>query len=168
MKVLVSAASKHGSTMEMAEAIARVLDDAGLVAEVIPLEEVGALEGYDAVVLGSAVYVGRWLPAATNFVGEHAEQLRGRPTWLFSSGPIGSPEPMPKGQPEGIADLAEQIGARAHHIFSGKIDRRQLSFGEKVITSAVRAPEGDFRDWPVVESWARGIAGELLEVATRV
>ena len=166
MKVLVSAASKHGSTMELAEAMGRVFDDAGLEADVMPLEEVRTLDGYDAFVLGSAVYVGRWLPQATSFVNDHAEQLRGRPTWLFSSGPIGSPEPMPKGQPEGIADLAEAIGARANHIFTGKLDRSQLSFGEKVITSAVRAPEGDYRDWSAVESWAREICGELRQPAT--
>jgi menaquinone-dependent protoporphyrinogen oxidase len=168
MKILVSAASKHGSTMEVAEAIGRVLDDAGLDADVKPLEEVGSIDGYDAFVLGSAVYVGRWLPQATAFVSDHAEQLRGRPTWLFSSGPIGSPEPLPKGQPEGISDLAEEIGARANHIFTGKLDRSQLSFGEKVITSAVRAPDGDFRDWPAVETWARGICGELRQPATKV
>ncbi len=109
MQVLVAAASKHGSTSEMAEVIAAELTQAGLTVEVKPLEAVTELSGYDAVVLGSGVYVGRWLPQAAEFVRAHAASLGELPVWLFSSGPLGSPEPMPKGEPEEVGQLAELI-----------------------------------------------------------
>ena len=64
MTVLVAAASKYGATAEIAEAIGRGLRETGVAADVRPVEQVGDLSGYTEVVLGSAVYVGRWLEPA--------------------------------------------------------------------------------------------------------
>src|SRR5205823_6620049 len=86
MRVLVTAASKHGATFEIAEVIARVLDEHGLSTELVAIEEVHDLRRYEAVVLGSAVYMGQWLKQARGFVDAHASELAQRPTWLFSSG----------------------------------------------------------------------------------
>src|ERR671919_158503 len=97
------AASKHGSTAEIGEAIGEVLTGAGHEASVVPPEEIHDLEGYAAVVLGSAVYTGRGM----------------------------------------------------------KLVKSELGFGEKAIVLALRAPEGDFRDWDEIQNWARGIAEEL-------
>ena len=161
MRVLVAAASRHGSTTEMAEAIGRTLSAAGLCADVRPIEEVSGLAGYDAAVLGSGIYVGRWLPQASEFVRAHAASLGELPVWMFSSGPLGSPKPMPEGEPEEAAELARSIDAREHRVFSGKLDRSRLGLGEKIITNVVRAPEGDFRPWKEIEEWAKGVAGAL-------
>ena len=168
MKILVTAASKHGGTAAIAEAICRVLCDAGLDAENKPVDSVTSVADYDAVVMGSAVYVGRWLSAATRFVQTHADELSRRPLWLFSSGPIGAPEAKPIGDPESIPELVEQVNARAHRVFKGRIDRGLLSFGEKLAVRAVRAPEGDYREWAAIESWARGIADQLLPARATV
>lgn len=167
MRVLVTAASRHGATTAIADTITRVLAEEGLQAEAHPPEEVETLDGFDAVVAGSAVYVGRWLPAAIDLMKRHEGALRERPVWLFSSGPLGAPEAKPEGDPEGVAELVEAINARAHRIFPGSVDRGLLSFTEKVVVRAVRAPVGDFRDWPAVESWARGIAGQLQRAAAQ-
>lgn len=86
MKVLVATASRHGATDEIAAEIGGRLNDRGIDAEVVAVGDVTGLDGYDAVVLGSAVYMGRWLKEAREFVGAHGDQLRARPTWLFSSG----------------------------------------------------------------------------------
>ncbi len=94
MRVLISAASKHGSTAEIAESIGRVLRSAGLETIVMSPEKVASLGPYDAVVLGSAVYVGRWMDSATAFATRHEIVLKRRPVWLFSSGPLGEP-PQP-------------------------------------------------------------------------
>ena len=161
MRVLVTAASRHGSTVEIAGEIGRVLRESGLGVDVEPIENVDAVERYDGVIVGSAVYVGRWLPAAIEFIHRHQAELSQRPVWLFSSGPIGSPEPKPTTEPQDIAELVGSVGARSHSIFAGKIDRSRLSFGEKTIVSVVRAPEGDFREWATIDAWAADIAGQL-------
>jgi menaquinone-dependent protoporphyrinogen oxidase len=161
MRVLVAAASKHGSTHEMGEVIGAELTQAGLTVDVMALEAVTELSDYDAVVLGSGVYVGRWLPEAAEFVRAHAASLGEMPVWLFSSGPLGSPEPMPKGEPEEVSRLVESIGAREHRVFTGRLDREALGLGEKVIVSVVRAPYGDFRDWDGLRDWAASIGHDL-------
>ena len=96
MKVLVTAATKHGATAEIAATIGEVLrGEPGLDATVVPAEEVATVDGYDAVVLGSAVYAGHWLASAKELVDRAGGALAGKPVWLFSSGPIGDP-PKPR------------------------------------------------------------------------
>lgn len=160
MKVLVTAASKHGSTLEIACAIATALEAKQIEAPVRRIDEVDTLAGYDAVILGSAVYMGRWLETAKDFVDGHIDELTSRPVWLFSSGPIGDP-PKPELESEDVAPLVMRTGARNHHLFAGRLQRHDLGLGEKVIISAVRAPEGDFRRWPEIDGWADGIARTL-------
>jgi menaquinone-dependent protoporphyrinogen oxidase len=161
MRILVTAASRHGSTVEMASAIGKALTDIGLEVEVKPMREMEGVAGYNAVLLGSGVYMGRWLPEATEFVQRHAVELRARPVWLFSSGPVGSPDPKPVGDPTGIGELVAAVRARGHRTFSGRLDRGRLGMGERLVISAVRAPEGDFRDWEALTAWAGEIAVEL-------
>jgi len=162
MRILVTAASRHGATAEVATAIGHALADAGLEVEVRPLHGLDGVAGYNAVLLGSGVYMGRWLPEATDFVRRHAVELGARPVWLFSSGPIGSPVPKPDGDPVGIVELAASIRARGHRTFAGRLDRDRLGIGEKLMVSAVRAPDGDFRDWEAIRAWAGEIADELV------
>jgi len=160
MTILVSAASKHGATAEIAEAIGRVLRDRGLAVDVRPAENVTMVEGYDAVVLGSAVYAGHWLEPARRLAHNEATALAMRPVWLFSSGPIGDP-PKPDEDPVDVAALIEGTGAREHRVFAGRLDKHLLGFAEKAVVLALRAPEGDFRDWAAVEAWAADIADTL-------
>ena len=160
MRVLVSAASRHGSTAEMAAEVATVLGEAGIDAVVLAPDDIHSLDGWDAAVIGSAIYVGHWLAPARDLVERLAAELAERPVWLFSSGPIGDP-PSPAEEPEDVAELAELICARGHQIFAGRIDRKQLGLGEKVIMTAIRAPEGDFRPWTDVRTWAEQIARDL-------
>ena len=89
MKVLVTAASKHGATAEIADAIAGKFRESAIDVEIHAPDAVDDVVPYDAVVIGSAVYAGHWLEPARRFVDRHATALASRPTWLFSSGPIG-------------------------------------------------------------------------------
>lgn len=158
--VLVSTASKHGSTEEIGEHIANALRDRGVRVVITEPDKVTDLAPFRALVLGSAVYAGRWLPAAKS-LADRIGALEIKPeVWLFSSGPIGDP-PKPEEDPVDVADVLETTSAREHRVFSGKIDKSKLSFGEKAILIAVRAPEGDFRDWDEIESWATDIATAL-------
>jgi menaquinone-dependent protoporphyrinogen oxidase len=121
---------------------------------------VTSLEGYGAVILGSSVYVGHWMDSAVNLVERFEKEITQVPVWLFSSGPIGH-EPKPEDEPADLADLVARTGAREHRVFAGQVDRSKLGLGEKVILTAVRAPEGDFRPWEEIRAWAGEIATAL-------
>jgi menaquinone-dependent protoporphyrinogen oxidase len=166
MRVLVTAASKHGATWEIAEAIREHLAAAGADAVVRPLAEVEALDDVDAVVLGSGVYAGRWLEPARRFVATFGDDLLGRPVWLFSSGPIGDP-PMPEADPTDVDDLLGATDAVEHRVFPGRLERSRLGLAERAVVAALRAPDGDFRDWDAVAAWASGIARALDERTAR-
>lgn len=157
MRVLVTAASRHGATHEIAEAIAAGLARRGVDAHARPAEELAELDGYDAYVIGSAVYIGRWLDRARELV--EARSWPAVPVWLFSSGPLGPPESLkPEGDPVDVDALVEATGAVEHRVFAGRLDRKRLSLPEKALVVAVRAPEGDFRDWEAIDAFAAGIA----------
>ncbi len=162
MTVLVTAATKHGSTFAIAERVARGLNEQGVAAEARPLDEVDGLEGYDGVVLGSGIYAGHWLEPAKRFVDRHVDGLRDRPVWLFSSGPVGDP-PKPAGDPPDAVALREALLAREHRVFAGALDRDQLSFAERAITRVVGAAPGDYRPWVEIDAWAVSIAAALSE-----
>ena len=165
MTVLVAVASRHHSTLEIGQAIGRALATRGIATDVLPAEEVDDVLAYEAVVLGSGVYAGNWLSPARDLVARCTMQLRERPVWFFSSGPMGDP-PVPAGEPGGIAALKELIRPRGHRVFPGRLVGDELGIGEKLIIKAVRAPLGDFRDWPAVEAWAGEIAAELRPAPT--
>ena len=165
-RVLIVVASRHGATRQIAEALRRTLRAAGLDAEV---EETGGSAdpaGYEAVVLGSAVYYGRWLASARAFAERHASTLADRPVWLFSSGPVGDP-PKPDGDPADLDAVRFITGAREHAVFGGRVDRHLLGMRERAVTRIVGSDEGDFRDWEDIASWADAIADELRVGAAR-
>lgn len=163
MKVLVSVASKHGATSEIAAAIATELSAAGHQPVVVHPEDVHELDGVGAVVLGSAVYAGHWLKPARQLAERLESQLTGQPVWLFSSGPLGDP-PMPDGDALDVTAIESQTHACEHRVFSGRLDRSTLGFGEKALVRALRAPEGDFRDWDEIRRWAVSIAAQVSNI----
>ena len=161
MKVLVCAASKYGATSEIAQTVADVLAERGCEVTVLPPEKVGAVEEFDAVVLGSAVYMGQWMKPARELAQRSAGALAARPVWLFSSGPVGEPA-KPADNPVDVTKILQATGARDHQIFTGKLIRKHLSFPDRAMASAIRAQEGDFRNWAQIKDWATGIADALL------
>ena len=164
VRVLVVVASKHGATREIGGALATTLTEAGIEAAVQPAEMVDTVEGFDAVLIGSGVYAGHWLKSAKHFVKHHAATLRQRPVWLFSSGPLGDP-PAPSAEPVDVSAVIEMTAARGHRIFAGRLAADGLSLGERTLVKMVRAPYGDYRDWPAIADWAREIAGSLRVAA---
>lgn len=168
MRVLVTAASRHGATAEIATIIGQAMTEVGFEAEVKPIGALDGVAGYSAVVLGSGVYLGRWLPEATEFVQRHVFELGARPVWLFSSGPTGDSDPTPEDDPAGIAELASSIRARGHRVFRGRLDQRHLGFVERLMIRAAHAPVGDFREPSEITAWVREIAAELDRVAVAI
>jgi len=165
-RVLVTWASKHGATAEIAAAVARGLQESaagragGLVATAVPVDQRPDPARFDAVVLGSAVYLGRWRAEARDYAAEHTAALLRRPVWLFSSGPVGDPA-LPVGGSPDAERVTRLVGAREHRVFPGRLDRSLLTFGERVLMTAMRAPTGDFRNWGAVAEWAEGIAAAV-------
>ena len=163
--VLVSAASMHGATAEIAQAIADELSGQGLTVRVIPPEDVRAVNGYDAVIVGSAVYTGHWLDLAKDLVNRFRDVLVGRPVWLFSSGPVGKPSgklarAMGDDPVRSPRNGRGYQGARSPDV-AGKLDRRQLGRLQRVALLVFRGLDGDFRDWAQIRQWADGIAAQL-------
>lgn len=161
MTVLVAAASRHGATQEIAESIGRSLEKHGVAVDVRVVDDVGDLAPYEAFVVGSAVYIGNWLESARDFVDKHGKVLADRPTWLFSSGPIGEPPRPAEDAAVQIDALMAATNARGHRLFAGKLDKSRLGFGERAVVLAFRAAEGDFRDWAEIDAWAVHIAESL-------
>jgi menaquinone-dependent protoporphyrinogen oxidase len=165
VKVLVSAASMHGATAEIAQAIAEELTGQGLTVTVIPPGDVRAIDGYDAVIIGSAVYTGHWLDPAKDLVNWFGDALTGRPVWLFSSGPVGKPSGKLAramgNDPVEVAAMAAAIQPPEHRMFAGKLDRHLLSRPQRAALLIFRGLDGDFRDWAEVRQWADGIAHQL-------
>ena len=166
MKVLVTAASMHGATAEIAQAIARTLSEQGLAVTVLPPGDVASVEEYDAVIIGSAVYVGHWLDAAKDLVNRCRDELVTRSVWLFSSGPVGDPAGKlaraMDTDPADVVSIRVATGALDHQMFAGKLDRKVLTRPQRVSLLVFRGLEGDFRDWAAVQQWADGIAQQLI------
>lgn len=160
MKVLVSAASKHGSTSEIAERIGATLKSDGLEVDVRRPEDVTTVAPYDGVVLGSGVYAGRWLEPIKRLIARETDELAYKPVWLFSSGPIGDP-PKPEVEPADMVAARERLHPVDTAVFAGRLDRSELGFAEKAIVAVVHAPDGDFREWTSVSEWASKIARTL-------
>ena len=165
MRILVTAASRHESTAEIAQAIAQTLERADIEVDVRRPDEVGHLNPYDGVVLGSAIYAGHWLQPAMDLVERTSSRMRELPVWLFSTGPLGDPL-KPERASVDIGPMVEQSGARGHRLFGGRLDKHELGFAEKATVRMVGAAEGDYRPWSEIEAWAEEIAGTLKASAS--
>jgi menaquinone-dependent protoporphyrinogen oxidase len=130
-------------------------------ADVANVGEVEDVARYDAVVLGSAVYVGHWLSNARAFAREHADELADRPTRLFSSGPVGHPLRPTDDDAVQIDDIVEATRAKEHRVFPGKLNRSELNCCEWALVFALRVKEGDYRNEGEVSAWAGEIAASL-------
>lgn len=164
-KVLVTYGTKYGATAEIAGRIGEVLKKAGFAVDVLSAERVADVSPYDAVVLGSAVYAGSWRKEAAKLLTTQANALAERPVWLFSSGPtgVGDPVELLNGWriPDALRPIAERIKVRDVAVFHGVIDMQKLSLPERLLIKGIKAPAGDFRDWPAITAWAEGIARAL-------
>lgn len=168
MKVMVAAASKHDGTWGIAEAIGRVLSSRGHTVELDrlhPDENPPEASGFDAFVIGSGVYAGRWLAPARSFVASCQPALAGRPVWLFSSGPVGIVPRPAAGDAVDASAYVEQTGAREHRLFGGRIDRSHLGFGERALVGALGVEDGDNRDFDDIRAWAAAIADDLARLS---
>lgn len=164
MRILIAVASKHGGTYGIATRLRTEFLDLGHDAAVMTIDGSRCPDGYDAYVVGAAVYGGHWMKQAREFVHDNLITLRSKPLWLFSSGPLGD-DVDPDTNAEPPEDLGTLAGAREHKVFAGRLFKKELGPVERVAAAAVHAPEGDFRDWAEIDEWADHIHEELTELA---
>ena len=162
--VHVITATRHGSTAEIGEKIARRLREHGLVAVTEDAEHAVLAPG-EPIVLGSPIYMGKWLKSARAIADQLAAEPAGRPVWVFTVGPLGDPPQPADAGPEGRVAAFAVERARSRPVFRGKLDRAALSRHERLAVRAVKAPDGDFREWDCIDAWADEIAAALDGVA---
>lgn len=167
-KILVAYASKYGSTQEIAEKIGDVLAKTGLLVDMMGVERVTNLKQYDAVILGSAIYVGNWPKEASHFLKNNEGILSNCPVWIFASGPTGEGNPVEmingNAYPSALRPSIELIHPREVTAFHGFINIDKINAIEKwAIKNVVKKPFGDYRDWDSISDWASSI-GDALNI----
>jgi menaquinone-dependent protoporphyrinogen oxidase len=163
--VLVTYATKAGSTREVADYIATVLRETGQEVDVLPLREVTSLRGYDQVVIGSAIRVGHVLPEVVKFVRQHVADLTGIPTAYFVvCATLWEDTPANRAIVRGYLDPLVFIHKpKAIGLFAGKVDRTKVEQPVRFFLKYVKEKPmsgGDWRDWDKIRAWAL----ELVQV----
>ena len=156
-KVLVAYASKMGATADIAEAIGDELRSHGHDVDVLDVAQVRTIEPYDAVVLGSAIYIRRWRRDAVRFLRSNVDELRKRQVWLFHSGPVGPDKDQEQTMPSAVRHLADKIGAAPAVTFAGRLEQATAK-GFLARHLATGNLAGDSRDWAKIRAWADSIS----------
>ena len=154
-KVLVAYATKRGSTQDVAEAVAGTLQHHGLQVDVLPAGEVADVEGYDAVVLGGSLYMGRWHEDARRLLKRQRRALAERPVAVFALGPKTLAEAEVAGSREQLdraLAAVPDVKPVSVAVFGGVIDPAKFRF------PLDRLPASDARDWDAIREWAAGFA----------
>jgi menaquinone-dependent protoporphyrinogen oxidase len=166
MRVLVTWGSRHGGTEGIARMIADAMRDASVDVELRAAREVDSLAGYDAAIIGGALYANRWHRDARRLVTRHLAALRRLPVWLFSSGPLdGSAARAPIAPVTEVAVLMERIGAVGHATFGGRLEPDVTGW---MAHAMAHSHSGDWRDPAQIRAWAIDIAARLSTARPRV
>ncbi len=137
------------------------LREEGLSVGVFRPDQVEHLDHFDAVVVGGALYAGRWHKSARRFVRRHAKELRSHPTYFFSSGPLDDSATSKEIPPtKGVRALMERVGARGHVTFGGRLSPDATGFPARAMA---KEHAGDWRDPAQVRSWAKTVASQLRD-----
>lgn len=167
-KILVTYATRAGSTVEVAQAIGEVLKDAGAMVEVKPIKQSPDPGRYDVVVIGSAIRMGAWLPEAVDFVKQNQARLKEIPTAFFTVHVLNRDESVKSLQAREAytAPVREIVSPDIEVFFSGKMDYARLSFLDRLIAKSVaqstNSGEGDYRDWEAIHAWAQNLTTKLI------
>jgi menaquinone-dependent protoporphyrinogen oxidase len=165
MSVLVTYGSKRGGTEGLAQIVADCLSEEGFTVDITPAGKVRGVNGYDAVIVGGALYALRWHRAARRFVKRHTAELRLRPVYFFSSGPLDDSASQKDIPPvKGVEKLMRRVGAKGHVTFGGRLSSDAKGFPASAMA---KKNAGDWRDPAQVRAWASSIAPALRTGVTQ-
>ena len=156
-RMLVAYASKAGSTAEIAKVIGEVGSTKGMAVDVLKIQNVQDIRPYQVVILGSAIRMGQVLPEVVDFVKTHQTGLSQKPVAYFVNC-LTMKEDTPENRntvTEYLQPLRTLLEPLSLGLFAGKMDYSKLSWMERfIITNLVKAPEGDYRKWDLIRTWA--------------
>lgn len=159
---IIIVGSEYGSTYEIADRLCDEFIRKKLPTVIAYPEDITSLEGYDVIILGSAVYLGKWVKPMRKFVDTFSDELLKKTCYLFSSGPVGKPLKPEYSKAVSINEIIRKTDAKEHKLFSGKLNKSYLRMSEKMITTALHIKEGDYRNWKEIKSWAKHIATQEM------
>jgi menaquinone-dependent protoporphyrinogen oxidase len=160
-EILVTCATRSGSTQEVAAAIVKAMRDSGREVELLPARNVKSLDGFKMIVLGAPLYMFHWHKDALGFLRRHQGALRNLPVAVFALGPFHDVE---KEWTEIRAQLDKELAAFpwfapvAREVFGGKFDPATLRFPMNMIPALRKMPASDIRNWDAIRAWAIGLA----------
>ena len=159
-RILVTYASKYCSTGGVADAIGKELCSKGVATDVTLIKNAGNINSYQGVAIGSAVYMGKWMPEAVNFVKNNRDILRQVPVAYFlvcmtMSQPTEEKRAKALSYMDPVLKAVPEIKPVGIGTFAGALDYNNLSWLNKKILKSKGSPEGDFRDWNAIRAWAR-------------
>ena len=164
-RVLVAYCTRSGSTAGVAGRIAARLREHGHAVDRHELRTAPGPDDYDAIVFGSPVFDGRWMPEAEAYVEQHRAALRTHQVWLFSVGTFGDTKKLlgslARREPRNVDALLTAVRPRGYRVFAGAIDPAAWPLWSRMFFRAIGGRFGDNRDWEVIDGWAAEIAGEL-------
>ena len=176
-RILVAYATGAGSTVGVAEAIAEEIRGSGpgtspsdqtdgtateIPVDVLEVSAVSDLRPYSAVVVGSSIRLGRWLPEAVTFLETHQSELASLPVALFTTcltmvDNTDASRRTVLAYMEPLLHIAPKILPVGIGLFAGALDPNM-----RLIMPTDAGPYGDHRDWDAIHQWAREIRPRLL------
>ena len=164
--ILIVYATRAGSTVEVAQVIGEVLGGRGFEVQIKSVKENPAVDGYQAVIIGSAIRMGNWLPEVVDFLRKNQPKLSQIPTAIFTCHRLNTGEDAASraAREAYSAPIRQIVSPQAEAFFSGTLDHAKLNFVDRMLAQAVEkstlTPAGDFRDWSRIRSWAQTVVDE--------
>lgn len=170
-KILVTYASRGGSTAGVAQAIGKTLAEIGLSVDIRPMQEVHDLTPYLAVVAGSAIHKQKWLPEAMQFMGRHQEALTQKPfaAFLLCMALALNSKRLRERSKGTATEWMQPVRAMANPVseghFAGVLNLSKVPFVYRILGRIGILiglwSQGDHRDWDAIHAWANELPAKL-------
>jgi menaquinone-dependent protoporphyrinogen oxidase len=170
-RILVTYASRMGSTAEIAEAIGKSLSQNDMNVDVLPMQDVKDITAYSAVVVGSAIRQAKWLPEAMQFIQDHRAELARKRVATFTvciTLAMSNSDQYRQAVREWIAPVRTHVKPISEGLFAGMLNFTKLPFSFdtlkfRLVVALGIFPKDDRRDWKAIHDWAESLCPRLLQ-----